>query len=258
MFGHLFGKREEECALCGQISKKKFSSLSLDTGDFVCNQCKSHIDIDYSHFRTMSLREAREYINIRKNNLKLLEAFKQDRKLEFATGYMYIDLSSKFWYVEEYSFFNSYYNPQIYSFESIINYNLIKDGDTISQGRLGRALIGGILAGGIGALIGASISDYESVVKSLLVNISIDNKYRTSICLPIIDQETKLDSLTYENKIDDLNNILASLDYMISKSKKNLTSSLIADEILKLKKLMNQGIITKDEFERQKNKLLEK
>src|SRR5690606_10900120 len=43
---------------------------------------------------------------------------------------------------------------QIYNYSDIVNFELLEDGESIASGGLGRALVGGALFGGVGAIVG--------------------------------------------------------------------------------------------------------
>ena len=259
----MFDFREEECGICRNPSKRRLSSLKLRTGELVCQDCRSYIDqgIDINKFKRLPLENARSYINYRKNNLQLLKSFNQDKIIETSSIKLLIDFNKKKFYLQETGFFQANKNSQIYNFKDILNYNIIKDDETVNKGGLSRAIVGGILAGGIGALVGASLSSQENYIKNLGVNISIDNPYKSNLFIPIINHKVKQDSLVYRQGLNTLNSIISALDYMIEHGRgedtnREVSSSLVADEIIKLKSLMDQGIITEEQFIRKKDKLM--
>lgn len=45
-------------------------------------------------------------------------------------------------------------NPKIYKYSDIVDYELLEDGESITKGGLGRAVVGGALFGGVGAVVG--------------------------------------------------------------------------------------------------------
>ncbi len=42
----------------------------------------------------------------------------------------------------------------IFEFSNLLNFELLEDGETITKGGLGRAVAGGLLFGGVGAIVG--------------------------------------------------------------------------------------------------------
>ncbi|MFR9553411.1 MAG: SHOCT domain-containing protein [Rikenellaceae bacterium] len=154
-------------------------------------------------------------------------------------------------------------------FSSIVSIEQIKNGTTIYQkstsGAIGRALVGGVLAGGVGAIVGGSTAKQNGKEKctSLLTKIQLND-----IANPSIEIVWYKDKQGYENiedsdfytqaqkTLDMFKAIIATNEAMANVVKQVDSSSNVADEIAKLHKLMIDGIITKEEFEAQKSKIL--
>lgn len=155
-----------------------------------------------------------------------------------------------------------------YSFDDVISYELIENGNIEKSKGIGGAIIGGALAGVPGALIGYDISkknknvctEYKIIIRmkgSAPINInyigggvpvSYDsvqfNQYRKAANETIEGIELILDMVKKENEIT------------MNSNENQITS--IADEIMKLKELLDQGIISEEEFVEGKKKLLQK
>ena len=108
----------------------------------------------------------------------------------------------------------------MFKFDEVLNYELTEDGETIIKGGLGRAVVGGALFGGVGAVVGGITGKKKGkqVVKSMRLRISLRNPYTTSMVLDFIPNgiECKVGSFTYNAYKQDTNAVMAILDNMAS------------------------------------------
>ena len=159
-------------------------------------------------------------------------------------------------------------NPRIYSYDDIVEYELLEDGDTITKGGLGRALVGGAVFGGTGAIVGGVTGGKRSkkVINSLKIKITIDDFESPVVYIHLITSKTKANSFVYKTNFALAQEILSTFaliqkqrekdDIHGSSTNKGNTTPSPADEILKYKELMDQGIITQEEFKAKKKQLL--
>mgnify|MGYP003102742059 FL=1 len=107
------------------------------------------------------------------------------------SGYIHIDAKNKLCYVSSRK--NLKVEPVIFKFSEIEDYKIEEYGsktviETKSKGAIKRAVVGGVLTGGVGAVIGASTAKKESTVKKtqaqfiLYITISFD-KVKTTLAL---------------------------------------------------------------------------
>lgn len=169
----------------------------------------------------------------------------------------------------------------IIPYDKIIKVELIEDGTTISSKStmrtIGGTLVGGMLAGGVGAVVGGLSGNSKNLkkVSAIQVKISIRDLNVPSITIDAFNARTmttdgkpiKPDGLSgylYQKGISDANKIVDLITFIIDKidhkSNNSETSTQptisIASEIQKLAELKNQGILTQEEFDSQKAKLL--
>ncbi|MTD37671.1 SHOCT domain-containing protein [Erwinia sp. CPCC 100877] len=141
-------------------------------------------------------------------------------------------------------------------YSDLISYTAIFEGGTIKKHHgITRAVVGGMLAGPVGALVGAGTGGKEfNSIKRLGVMLHMsDNK---SFKYLLLNSEAKTDSLIGKTHMDAYNKIAAKLDQIIAANNSmsvQITSS--TDEIRKFKQLLNDGIIT-EEFNTKKKQLL--
>ncbi len=175
---------------------------------------------------------------------------------------------------------------KIYSYSDILESEIVEDGKSVTKTRrssqIGGALIGGALAGGVGAVIGGLSAKTESDNEV----ISVDLK------LVVNDTENPLHLINFlKASVDDLNGKPIPIktkerNYINAKAKINHWHSLMTvlinkadkedkqnqtlpdiddknnyssvDEIQKLVDLYNEGFLTRDEFNTEKQKILNK
>lgn len=175
------------------------------------------------------------------------------------------------------------YDFRIYDFRDILSAEIIENGETVtktetkSKSRLGRAVVGGVLFGGAGAIVGGLTGKSESA--------STSTDYVTQIDLKVIVKDTQnpvhiisfLSGTTvkqsglYKSTIEKAMKWQAIMNVLISQAdeKDNAgveieqfaneppqKNNMVSAEIYKLLELKNHGVITEQEFEAQKKKLL--
>ena len=129
----------------------------------------------------------------------------------------------------------------------------------MTKGGLGSAAVGGLLFGGVGAIVGGGLGKQQrDLVQKLGIRIATKVPYMSHIEIPILVSETKLNGILYRSCKETALKILSLLDQITSSPEHQSldTSASSADEIMKFKKLLDDGIITAEEFEAKKRQLL--
>lgn len=170
---------------------------------------------------------------------------------------------------------------EILNYSDIIEVSYEENGTqlfTKSAGRtVGGAIVGGVLMGGAGAIVGglSGASKQNKEVKNMDIKILLRNTNRTSCVLHFKDDDrvlkTKgdLDRKKYESYLNNANQAKDLLSVIIDNAKQviapiaqpeaqqpSISASSVADELAKLAKLKADGILTDEEFQVQKAKLL--
>ncbi len=169
-----------------------------------------------------------------------------------------------------------------YDFADLIQSEILEDGVSISKvsnaSMLSRVLVGGALAGGVGAIVGGVTSKNISNQMAISIDLKIVmndmdcptytlnilsnvNSYGMEVqqgipknaplyieMKQLVEQWHGLFSVVI-NRNEKENN-------QISSEKSSSDTKYIADELIKLKGLLQEELITKEEFEKQKEKLL--
>ncbi|NHN31491.1 SHOCT domain-containing protein [Paenibacillus agricola] len=178
-------------------------------------------------------------------------------------------------------------NSILYLYKDILHSEIQENGTSISStsrsSQLAGAAIGGLLAGGIGALVGASgaTQTISQKVNKLEMKIVVDDINHPTWYISFLEPVQAIigfdiKSIAYQNARKDAerwhsllkvlirradeeedkmkhNEIVSSID---NASSRNATSSSVADELRKLGDLLKDELITKEEFEDHKKKLL--
>lgn len=153
---------------------------------------------------------------------------------------------------------------KIIKFNNLLSVELLEDENIkISSGGLGRAVAGGVLFGGAGAIVGGVTGrkKTKSIVKSLKVKITIKDKINPVLYIVLSNSELKTSSLLYKGLLETAQKIIGALECIIDENNiKNSGSNNLskADELMKLKNLLDLGILTQEEFNNEKFKILNK
>lgn len=161
------------------------------------------------------------------------------------------------------------------AFNSIVSVEQVKNGSTIYQksilGTAGRALVGGVLAGGAGAIVGGSTAKQTGSEKctSLITKIQLKEINNPS-CEIVWYKGAGMENIengelyaAAQKSLDIIKAIIANNEEEVRQQtsvstteETNTLTTNVADEISKLHKLMTDGIITNEEFEAHKKKIL--
>lgn len=171
---------------------------------------------------------------------------------------------------------------EIFNYSDIIEVSYEENGSqlyTKSAGRtVGGAIVGSVLMGGAGAVVGglSGASKQNKEIKNMDIKILLRSTSRTSCVLHFKDVDGVLktkkeaDRKLYETYLKNANQAKDVLSVIIDDAKQASvpiaqpitqpvvapTSSSVADELAKLAKLKADGILTEEEFQAQKSKLL--
>lgn len=167
--------------------------------------------------------------------------------------YFEIDENNGLWKVP------SFHPSLVFSSEEIINFELLQNGDSITKGGLGSSIVGGALFGGVGAIVGSNVGKKKTVqeITEFRIKIITRNPFYPEIYINLlVTGKTKSNGIVFKSYIASAQKILSLLTIITAKDEKKEPSASSADEILKFKHLLDEGIITQEEFEAKKKQLL--
>ncbi len=190
---------------------------------------------------------------------------------------LYINHNTKQWY----------YNNKllkILSFDNVIDIEVMEDesSQTITKTKgtdkrkvsLGKGLVGGVLLGRAGAIIGGtqgkvkknatSVSSEKNYCTDLSILITTNCPELSSIIIKIISNKTDKNSFIYKNAKSQVTKIISLFkSYSNNKKEQNINITNIEpeldnyDKLKKLKSLFDDGIISEQEFNNEKSKILD-
>ena len=241
------------CSICG----KKFGLMGirypLRSGECICADCAKAANLSLMEAPAVALSE----LAARKEKKEAALAEMGD----FAApppGRIAINETSRRWYLPV----KKGKAPAIHGYEDIVDFELLEDGTTISRGGVGRALVGAATFGAVGAIVGGATGKRRTANVCSRLEIKITLK---DIVCPveyirfISGGSIKKDGTIYKMAEQQAQQCLSLLQVMCDSSSSQTapaTPSSAADELLKLKSLLDAGVITQAEFDDQKKKLL--
>lgn len=256
--------KKEYCPFCG--TKVGLLKYRMQDNIAVCPTCFAKADLDEESFKLMNIDTLSECYEKRKKDLELFRQFRATNEVKiglFGAQYFREDANLGTWYV---SSSKKPDNPTLFRHEELAHFELLEDGNSVASGGLGRAAVGGILFGGVGAVVGAVTGGKitKKVLTSLEVVIILNNPYRKKITVNCkgMDKSVKSGSMMYKQYMQEAHNLMMFLHGI--KARANATSSFresstaasSADELLKFKNLLDMGVITEEEFAIKKKQLL--
>lgn len=194
-----------------------------------------------------------EKANRKAENEKILEYFKNHS--DYKVGDMYFDDKHGKLFIKKSFTMNR--SQAVYNYDELISYTPIFEGGKIKKHHgITRAIVGGVLAGPVGAVVGAGTGGKEfDTIKRLGFILHLTDNRSQNYMLMI--SESKSDSFLTKSAMEDYNNIAAKLDQIISSNTQEPTSNgSNADELRKFKDLLDDGIISQAEFDEKKKELL--
>lgn len=243
----------EFCSICENKLGLVFNKTKLKDG-LICGTCVQKSN-GLTNLDSRTLDEIKERYLYLEEKQELFQSFNATNKVP---GYLQID--------EDKKLFKFGKSTECFNFNELVNFELNIDGESITSGGLGRAVAGGMLFGGIGAVVGSVTGGKKSksTVNNMYIRVSINNRWIKQERIDLLKAETKKNSFVYKATKYNADQIVSLLETIVNQNEIVNASEAIqnqqipsaADEILKFKQLMDAGIITSEEFEAKKKQLL--
>jgi len=218
-------------------------------------------------------KKAREDLKEEMKNLKAktfeerLEevAFEADRVIKIKTTtlisrkqYIAVDTNNKKLACLTYVNFDKIFT--VLDFDKILSFELQEDGNTVLEGSAGKALAGALLFGIGGAIVGSSgKSKMKTVCKNMILHLRVNDLDNPLLSFELLGVETKKGGIIYNDSKKLAEEILSILENSTSDDNSNATSNLLDSHIGQLreyKNLLDEGILTQEEFDSKKRELL--
>lgn len=234
--------------------------------------------VSISLFMSYFSQEERKERDLKlKGNLAELKDFTPTQTYKLIIGSIWLSIdenSRKIAVVEEAT-------TRVYDYAQILGVELLKDDVLVASKStsrtLGGTVVGGVLAGGAGMVVGG-LSGKQKIEKEyskISLNLIVKDIRESTICLlKDIPENYFVEKLLYEGKEVTTSSVTKTLD--LAQDLKNTISVIIdqvdreqnvvkerekerktgADDLLKYHKLLEKGIITTNEFNEVKRKIL--
>lgn len=209
----LFSKKGE-CSIChSNIATKKLSDGEI------CKACisKCNLFIKPLSWKQVASQKVRDAISQQKINSELLKQFSSTKT--FGT-HLTIDETNHLWKLD--------HSNIIFRYNEIISYELLEDGETITKGGLGSAIVGGVLFGGAGAIVGGAVGKKRTKqeITEYKIKIVTKNAFYPNLYIDfLITGKIKSDSFSYKLYHDNAQSILSALSVMVNTATEQNTTS---------------------------------
>lgn len=249
------------CAICGKKMGFFNGKVILKNG-YVCNHCWDTKGlgkrIDYmTESRNYTAQQIRDMVQIVSNVPSCAANFNGNT---LVADLVQLDDSTQTVQLITKAGFNS--AKEYIKYSQIVDFELLEDGDTITKGGIGSAVVGGALFGAGGAIAGAIVGTKrtKAICNSLQLRVSVKDYYKKAIVVNYIELPTKSTSMTYKLMHEQAQKAVGELQVAVASAHRNaptqIQSGSVADEIAKLNHLKEQGVLTEEEFISAKRKLL--
>jgi hypothetical protein len=173
-------------------------------------------------------------------------------------------------------FSNESQSPRTISYKDILSAELFEDGSSVTKtargSQVGGAIVGGLMLGGVGAIIGGLSGKTVTTgkVKRVELRLTINDTKAPLHDIAFMNTEGAKDGIVHTAAMQLARRWLGIADILIkaadAEARNNHATELpsssapktnsVADEIRKLAELHQAGVLTSDEFQTQKKKLL--
>lgn len=235
------------------------------------------IIVKYPKKRPDLTEESDENFKLAQTKLNdIIKEFNGNQKIKSLNQNLGISVNSEthevlFWDVKSYNIY-PYFNLNTLKlkYSDIISSEILEDGISTTKtnriSQIGNAIVGGALLGGIGVIVGGLSGKQEtskSIATSLSLKITTNNIQSPIYIITFLDKPTIKTNNNYQKALQNITHWHGVFDAIINQAnlneeKKNFNPQpmLIADELQKLIILKNEGVLTEEEFNIQKSKLL--
>ena len=175
---------------------------------------------------------------------------------------------------EQWCFYNSTNNLiKILPYSHLVDFEIVENGQTIIQGRAGSTLIGEALFGGIGAVVGASRSRaINTNCTNLSIKLNVNDIHTPLISFALLNKTVEKTSADYKNAYQKALEFEAILKIILTNGKlsqpvkavilnnenKTLNKQTTSkkEQLQELKEMLDDGLITQEDFEQKKKQIL--
>jgi hypothetical protein len=161
------------CAVCDE--EVGLNRYQISNKEWVCLDCfkkAGGLKIK-APIKKMTVQDFKDAICDQEKNMEEFNAFNATKKIGALIEF---DDNQMKWLIPD-GFWGGKKNPKVYDYSDIVDFELLEDGESVSKGGLGRAVAGGVLFGGVGAIVGGVTGGKKNkaICNSMKIKITINN-----------------------------------------------------------------------------------
>ncbi|AIC93796.1 DUF4428 domain-containing protein [Shouchella lehensis] len=246
------------CAVCdGEAGLHRYR---IANKEWVCPTCYKKAGSSLKKFIAKATAdEIREAIAKTSNNSTELDHFKATKKI--GTLVEFDDYQKKWLVLSE--ILGRRNRSIVYRYEDILDFELLDDGESIASGGQGRAPINGGYFSHTGTMAGGLTGKRRTrgVCNSLQIKVTMNDINDPVVYIHFLkNAKSKRDEMVYRSLFEQAQECVSTFQVICDRenNQKPLTETAfsVADEIKKFKELLDDGIITEEEFHKKKLELL--
>lgn len=267
------------CDICG--AEIGINCYSIGKGRWICPKCSHLLDsknVGLFERRRLSTDDLKAKIMPQINSEKIAIDLAQNRIQQFLQKNP-TKIDNFFWFSEKDDLFaipkqqfvgglfngkNEVVDVSVYKISNIIGYKIIEDGVTISKGGLGRAFVGGVLFGEAGAVVGAITGEKKESKKvtELRIDIEMNDTTTPLVTLSMFTKGLVMstdNNMMYTYYLESLRKIASTINVFIKRNESKDDGVVLDkfEQVKKYKDLLDNGIITQEEYDKKRKELLE-
>lgn len=207
----------------------------------------------------ITLDQAKSIVTKIGNSLSSLSEFKTAKKVG---NFLEVDQENKKWMIypdgkREHAF--------LYNYEDLVDFEILENGTSVAKDGQGQAVVGGLLFGGVGAIVGGAtgIKRSQNICNSMIVKVTVQDISSPAINVRLIVGGIKTNTPFYQLALNLAQEAISVFQVICRDIEQQKLSSVAdvprpsaANEILKFKQLLDMGAITLEEYESKKKQLL--
>jgi hypothetical protein len=270
----LFGSGPINCSVCGKDTTAKENKKHKISGGAICHEC--FLSAGYVS-KQVCFADTVESIKLKIGSRQGVQQELKQYTFNVKIDGLWIDLINRKWVFKFWKYAPLALLPtesedfsEVYSFDEVLDVSLDLDEESVGQvkiGGIGRAIVGGLVFGGVGAIVGAQTGGskitYKETLKQAELKLYLEGNPTRIIHMPLYFIKEKKRKTMYGGKLESGELMLLEFKKMIeSASSETIISEVVSpsnvsEEIRKYKSLLDDGIITQEEFDQKKKQLLD-
>lgn len=158
-------------------------------------------------------------------------------------------------------------NFTLFRYDQIVDYELIEDGESVAKGGIGRAAIGGLLFGSTGAIVGSTSRKQKAFCNLMQIKLTVKDYEKPAFFIEIIKSPVQKNNIVYTTILNEAQTVISQFQLVVKSNDEASASEVksvapmpqpmdTTEEIRKFKALLDDGIITQEEFDAKKKQLL--